>query len=205
MQVLVKNPFSPSKPEAKNVIESFWGSDCLYLGAAFSMSSLMDPSEAVGLSPFLVLDAKIAFLISQMNVVDTTYARRLGPLGLVGAKIKTGSRFVHEEDQKKLSLYTEEYLLKDNQELTTQSEQYDQVADFGSHIIDQDLWKKLKIGGFYLIASDKNSIQIDLEHEEFEAFGKRWPFGGPTEFGWRFKEEEWGLNNYEFAKIRKLS
>lgn len=205
MQVLVKNPFSQSKLEAKNVIESFWGSDCLYLGAAFSMSSLMGHSEMVGLSPFLVLDAKIAFLISQMNPVNVTHAQQLGPLGLIGAKIKSGSTFVHEEDQKKLNRYEEEYLPKDNQLITSRDETYDQVVAFGSHTINQELWKKLDVGGFYLLASDKDSIQINLEHEEFEAFGKRWPFGVPTEFGWRFKEEEWGLNNYEFAKIRKLS
>ncbi len=205
MQVLVKNPFSPSKLEAKNVIESFWGSDCLYLGPAFAMSSLMDPSESVGLSPFMVLDAKIAFLISQMNSVGCTCAEQLGPLGLVAAKIKSGSSFVHKEDQKKLSRYGEEYLPKDNQVITTESGSFDQVVVFGSNTINQDLWKNLNVGGYYLLASDKESIRIDLEHEEFEAFGKRWPFGMPTEFGWRFNQEEWGLDNFEFAKIRKLS
>lgn len=165
----------------------------------------MDPSEVVGLSPFLVLDAKIAFLISQINAAETTYAEQLGPLGLVGAKIKSGSKFVHLEDQKKLIQYMEEYLPKENQLITTEALLYDQVVVFGSQTVNQELWKKLNVGGFYLLASDKGSIQIDLEHEEFEAFGKRWPFGGPTEFGWRFTEEEWGLSNFEFAKIRKLS
>ncbi len=205
MQVLVKNPFSPSKPEAKNVIESFWSPDCLYLGAAFSMSSLMDPSEEVGLSPFLVLDAKIAFLISHLNPVQTTYARQLGPLGIVGAHIKTGSKFIHEEDQKKVSRYLDEYLPKDNQGLVSQAEKYDQVVVYGENTINQVLWKKLEIGGYYLLATDKSGIKIDLNHEEFEAFGKLWPFGEATEFGWRFTEEEWGLNPYEFAKIKKLS
>lgn len=165
----------------------------------------MDPSDSVGLSPFLVLDGKIAFLISQLAKAGTTYARNLGPLGLVGAHIHAGSKFVHEEDQKKVSRYLEEYLPKENQNIVIQTESYDQVVVFNENTIDQNLWKKLNVGGYYLIASDKSAIQIDLEHEEFEAFGKLWPYGESTEFGWRFKEEEWGLAHYEFAKIRKLS
>lgn len=205
MQVLVKNPYSPSKLEPKNVIESFWSADCLYLGANFSMSSLMDPSDLVGLSPFLVLDAKIAFLISQLNKVETTFARNLGPLGLVGASVHSGSKLVHEEDQKKVSRYLEEYLPKEKQNILDQSKNYDQVVMFGESTIDQTVWKNLNVGGYYILASDKSAIQIDLEHEEFEAFGKLWPYGESTEFGWRFAEEEWGLSQYEFAKIRKLS
>lgn len=205
MQVLVKNPFSESRLVPKNVIESFWSPDCLYLDANFSMSSLTGPSDSVGLSPFLVLDAKIAFLISQLNAVATTYARSLGPLGLVGASILTGSKIVHEEDQKKVSRYLEEYLPRENQSITPDTKSYDQIVVFGGTRIDQNLWKQLNVGGYYLVASDKSAIEIDLEQEEFEAFGKLWPFGESTEFGWRFKEDQWGFTQYEFAKIRKLS
>ncbi len=169
------------------------------------MSSLMDPSDTVGLSPFLVLDSKIAFLISQLNKVNTTFARNLGPLGLIAAAIQSGSRFVHEEDQKKVSRYLEEYLPKESQNIVSQEITYDQVVVFGEISIDQNLWKKLNVGGYYLIASDKSAVQIDLEHEEFEPFGKLWPLGASTEFGWRFEEDDLGLSHYEFTKIRKLS
>jgi hypothetical protein len=205
MQVLVKNPFSESRLVPKNVIESFWSPDCLYLDAKFSMSSLTGPSDSVGLSPFLVLDAKIAFLISQLNAVATTYARSLGPLGLVGASILIGAKIVHEEDQKKVSRYLEEYVPRENQSITPDTKSYDQIVVFGGTRIDQNLWKQLNVGGYYLVASDKSAIEIDLEQEKFEAFGKLWPFGESTEFGWRFKEDQWGFTQYEFAKIRKLS
>lgn len=205
MQVLVKNHLALSKVEPQNVIESFWSEKCLYLGANFSMSLLMDLSDPVSLSPFLVLDAKVAFLISQLNPVATTYARQLGPLGLIGAHLMTNSKFIHEEDPKKIGRYLDEYLPKSQQDIVSGEEKYDQVVVFGESVVKPELWNKLKVGGFYILASDKAPITIDLSYEEFEAFGKRWPYGQPTEFGWRFKEEEWGLKDYEFAKIRKLS
>lgn len=165
----------------------------------------MDPTESLGLSPFLVLDAKIAFLISQMETTPITYARNIGPLGLVGAYTKTNSKFIHNEDQIKIDRYVLEYLPKENHDLVTLAQTVDQVIVFGETIVNENLWKKLNVGGWYILATDKGSLKIELDYEEYEAFGKRWPFGESTEFGWKFKEEEWGLLNYEFLKIRKLS
>jgi hypothetical protein len=51
---------------------------------------------------------------------------------------------------------------------------------------------------------NEESNDVKIIKEAFEAFGKVWPIGSPTEFGWKFQDSLSGLNEFEFTKIKKL-
>lgn len=204
MQVLIKNPFFKSHLTTQHLIESFWSPHCLYPNENFALSSLMDLSDPLGFSPYLLIDARIAFATSQLVPGKSCYARQIGALGVLAAYFQTLGIFGHEEDDKKISLFQKEYLPQELQNFISPQTTYEQVIVFGESMIDLQLWSKLKVGGFFILASDKTAITVNLAPEDFEAFGKLWPFGEPTEFGWRFKEAQWGLQNFNFMKIKKL-
>jgi hypothetical protein len=200
MQVLVKNPHAPAI-HPNGVINSFWSEDCLYMDATFSMTSLMQLSDPVGFSPFLVLDARVAFSIFQLNIGSSLYTRQLGTLGVIGAHLVSNSLVTHEEDKKKFDQYSKEYLPEN---IETVSSSFDQILTFNAREIDQDLWDKLKVGGTYIVASSRGAVSVNVRGK-FEAFGKLWPVGEATEFGWKFNNNEWGLEDFEICKLQKLS
>lgn len=199
MQVLVKNIHGEYfKP--LNVFESFWSKDCLFLGPTFSMTSLMELNDPTGLSPFLVLDAKIAFYIYQLDQSVTLLTKNLGPLGTIGAHLISGAKIFHNEDQKKMERYIKEYLLVSPVE---KGGVIEQVVVYNEKKIDVNLWKKLRVGGTYLIASSKGPLELNIPGK-FKAIKRAWPVGVETDYGWVFLDEEYGLENFEFAKIKKL-
>lgn len=165
----------------------------------FSMSSLMELSDPLGLSPFLVIDSKIAFLISQLTQVQNLYTRKIGALGVIAAHIYSGADIVHDEDPKKVERYSKEYL---PHTFKMADDPYDEVVVHNESSIDPELWKRLKTGGFYIIGA--KSVTLNPPGE-FEAFGKLWPTGESLEFGWKFNDEKTGLNDFEYYKIKKLS
>ena len=132
---------------------------------------------------------------------ESLCTRGMGSLGAIGAHIIAGGALNHSEDSKKIELYAKEYL---PHKLETAVEPYDQVLCFNQKSIDPELWNKLKVGGYYIYASTEGSLSINPPGK-FEAFGRIWPLGMPTEFGWKFKEDNAGLGGLEFAKIKKLS
>lgn len=200
MQVLVKNPYAIALP-AKNVLPSFWSDDCLYMDQAFSMTSLMELTDPLGLSPFLVVDARVAFTLYLLKKGRALYTRNAGALGALGGHIISESAITHNEDPKKFDLYAKEYL---PHAVKVPQEPYDQIICFNSKTVDPVLWKKLEVGGYYILATNEGSLTVNPPGK-FEAFGKIWPKGMPTEFGWKFKEENLGLAGLEVAKIKKLS
>jgi hypothetical protein len=200
MQVLVKNPFAIALP-AKNVIPSFWSDECLYMEPTFSMTSLMELTDPLGLSPFLVVDARVGFCLYMLKKGRALYTRNAGALGALGAHIVSESAITHNEDPKKFDQYAKEYL---PHAVETPKGLYDQILCFNSKTIDPILWNKLEVGGFYILATIEGSLTIKPPGK-FEAFGKLWPKGMSTEFGWKFNEENIGLNGLEVAKIKKLS
>ncbi|MFP5385963.1 MAG: hypothetical protein ACLGHN_07775 [Bacteriovoracia bacterium] len=197
MQVLVKNPFTP-EIEPKGLVESFWSPNCLYPGHDFSFSVLLDLSNNVSLSPFLMLDPKVAFTVSQVNKAEA-FCKNLGPLGTLGVHFFSGEKVIHEENQKEFLKYQEEYLPHNP---ASESLTYEQVVVFGENSIDEKLWNKLTPGGFYIIGTQG---RITAGNFNVEPFGKPWPLGVATEIGWRFNASELGLEEFEFAKFRKLS
>lgn len=200
MQVLVKNPYAVALP-AKNVSQSFWSDDCLYMAPEFSMTSLMELTDPLGLSPFLVVDARVGFTLNLLKKGRSLLTRNVGALGAIGAHIISQSAITHHEDPKKFDLYAKEYL---PHKVDAGTEPYDQILCFNSKAIDPVFWKKLEVGGFYILATTEGSLSINPPGK-FEAFGKIWPKGMATEFGWKFKEENLGLQGLEIAKIKKLS
>ena len=197
MQVLVKNSFA-QEIELRGAHESFWDPNVFYMDDNFSISELISLSDPLGFSPFYFLDPRMAFLISQLNKGGELFARGLGPIGTVAAMGKV-QKVMHTEDFHKVGKVIEEYLPEGNfQNLSN----YDQVIVFGESEVDEILWNNLRVGGFYLIGSMGGSIVYPKE--AFEAFGKVWPIGSPTEFGWKFQDSLSGLNEFEFTKIKKL-
>lgn len=166
------------------------------MGPVFSMSSLMSLTDTLGLSPYFVLDPKSAFLISRLDK-GSVYIHGTGALAAVAAMARTGRGFF--QDGKKLDDYIKEYLPFNP---LHEDEEYEQILSFGHNKIDPSLWKKLKKGGFYILGAQE---KLDLTGFQFEAFGKLWPVGEATEFGWRFDSEESGLTKFETAKLKKLS
>lgn len=200
MQVLVKNNFGkPIRPQ--DVIESFWSDDCLLLGPTFPMTSLLEINDGTGPSPFLVLDAKMAFFIKQLTKSKTLAAKNLGPLATIGAHIVSGAKIAHTEDKKKFIQYVKEFL-PTNPEVKETS--FDQVIVYGESSINPTLWKKLKVGGHYLLATAQGPLVINPTGK-FKMIRTTWPKGYETKFGWRFDEEDSGLENFEFTKLRKLA
>lgn len=196
MQILVKNTYGPEL-KLSDVKESFWSDDCLYMGDSFSLSDLMEQTDLVGLSPFYFLDPRVAFGLFQLKE-GSLYARGLGSVGTVAAFMMCKEGWC-AENRDQILKNIKEYLpfnpLKD-------SKTYDQIMTFGEKKIDDQLWEKLKVGGFYYLSS--TSGKIDLGDKKFEAFGKLWPIGEATEFGWKFNSKVSGLENFEFAKVKKL-
>lgn len=170
----------------------------LFMGPAFSMSSLMELSDPLGQSPFLVIDSKIAFMVSELKQVRSLYAKNIGALGVIAAHIFSGADITHTEDQKKIDSYVKEYL---SAPFKKADGLYDEVLVFNESSIDPELWKNLKVGGFYLIGA--KSVECNPPGK-FEAFGKLWPTGESLEFGWKFDDEKTGLFDFEFYKIKKL-
>lgn len=200
MQVLVKNPYATALP-AKNVTPSFWSDECVFMDADFSMTSLMELTDPLGLSPFLVVDAKIGFVLSMLKKGKALCTKNIGALGAVGAQILSASALKHNEDAKKFEMYAKEYL---PHKVEATNGPFDQILCFNQKAIDPTLWKNLEVGGYYILATTEGSLTINPPGK-FEAFGKLWPKGMSTEFGWKFKEDYLGIAGLEVAKIKKLS
>lgn len=200
MQVLVRNAYgSPVKPS--HVVESFWSEDCLIIGPTFPMTALLELNGDTGLSPFLVLDAKMAFYITLLEKSKTLATKNIGPLATVAAHIKSGAKICHNEDKKKFSQYVKEYLPQNPEAKDTS---FDQVMVYNESTINPALWKKLKVGGQYLLASSKEPLTIE-PNGKFKIIRSRWPQGYETKIGWKFDEEESGLENFEFARLKKMA
>lgn len=161
------------------------------------MTSLMDLTNPLGLSPYFVVDAGMAFMISRVEK-GRIYIRGPGELGSTAILMKAGEGFV-AGDRNKLRQYIREYLPSDP---LVESESFEQILTFGENRVDPVLWEKLNPGGFYQLGVKAGPI--DLSGFKFEAFGKLWPWGQATEFGWRFDDETPGLTGFEFARIKKL-
>lgn len=198
MVVLIKNPFA-LEISSVGLEPSFWSSEHLIPGDHFSLSKSLGETLLVGYSPYLVLDAKVAFVISEAAKKDA-FCRGLGALGTVGVYVTTRCPVGHNENPEKFKSYVEEYLPADP---TKNWQGYEQIITFGESSIDPELWSKLKVGGYYLLGSQ---VPIVIKPGSlFEALGRPWPYGGPTEFGWKFNEVHFGLSHFEFVKIRKLN
>lgn len=195
MQVLVKNIYCADL-KSHGLNPYFWDSECFEIGPHFSMSSLLDLTDSLGLSPYFVLEAKMAFMVSQLGKGDI-YLRGVGALTATAALMKAGTGYV-SGDQESLKQYITEYLPADP---ITHKDSYQQVLTFGETEIDSSVWEKLRPGGFYFLGTDNKTMK--LSDKKFEAFGKLWPSGEPTEFGWRFGKETPELSGLEFAKIKK--
>ena len=202
MQVLIKNPYYPANLASKGLIESFWSDKCFSIGENFDFGAYQ--IDTVELSPFLSIDARVAITSALLVPQKSCYARGLGSLGILAAFFMTQGKFKLEEDPQKLSPYLKEYIPQEVASFLVTEEPFEQVVVFGENFIPPDLWSKLKVGGFFILASTKGAIKVDLIPGDFEAFGKLWPYGEPTEFGWRFKEAQWGLGGFEFVKLKKL-
>lgn len=203
MQVLIENPYAPLKHRPLGLVPSFWSENAFYIGNHFSMGSLMEESTRFNLSPFAVLDARVAFLLGQVNKGTSILARNIGPLAVVVAHFDSLS-VTHNEDRKKVDSYLKEYLPPKEVKVSPELDHYDQIVVFGECDIQDHLWEKLKVGGYYILASYSEGLQISKPGTDFEAMGKIWPHGEATEFGWKFTEEELGLFGFEFCKLKKL-
>lgn len=151
-----------------------------------------------GYSPFYVLDARVALLTSLVNE-GSSLLKGMGSLGSLCAFMKTGSgNIVEDKEREKAKRYLQEYLPSDP---FVEKSLFDQVVTFGDSCIDENLWKKLKAGGFYIMGTNGRP---ELSGYKFEAFGKIFPIGEATEYGWRFDQEDLGLGRFEIVKIKKL-
>lgn len=198
MQVLVKNSFSQVLTH-NHLHPAFWDELCFYMDEKFSIPQLFESVDPFDLSPYFFLDPRVAFLISQMSLSGDAFIQGLGPVATVAALTKV-DRGIHTEDFAKTEKIIQEYLPKSN---VTQLKTFNQIVVFGSNKVDEELWKNLLVGGFYLMGSITGPITVP--HFDFEAFGKLWPIGMPTEIGWKFNDQNSGLVNFEFCKIKKLS
>jgi hypothetical protein len=196
MQVLVKNTNARLHPPG-DLVPSFWDPDIFYMGPTFSISSMMNQSDPVGLAPYFLLDAKTAFVMSLLKK-GQLLTRGLGPLAAVAAFMRAREGFIFEGDQKART-YISEYLPYDP---LKECSLYDQVIAFGESSIDEYLWKKLAPHGTYIIASLRGPLK--LNDHKFDARGRIWPLGEATEWGWKFHHPELGLDNFEIAKLEKL-
>lgn len=104
------------------------------------------------------------------------------------------------ENSLELEKYLPEYV---NASPLITADTYSQIITFNEDRPDEKLWGRLKTGGFYLLGTTGKKISV--EGFAAEPFGKLWPYGEATEWGWRFTEEVWGLYQFEFVKVKKLS
>lgn len=202
MQVLLKNPEAKENLIFEGIIPTFWSQNAYFLSSDFSLATFLSQSETFKYSPFLSLDARISFLISQLSSSLATYARNLGALGVVALRF-THQNIEHNEDPQKVKHYAEEYL-PENSKIAFKGPSYQEVVVFNEQSIDLALWGKLEVGGYYLLGSIDQDITINLSSDCFEAVGRLWPFGEASEFGWIFCEEDYGLKNFRFLKIKKI-
>ncbi|WPU66444.1 hypothetical protein [Peredibacter starrii] len=200
MQVLIENPDAKLKAKPKTLLPSFWSPSMFYMGPTFSMTSLFDLSDPLGLSPFVSVDAKIAFLIGQIDSEGAVYAKNMGALGVVGLQFISRS-VTHAEDPKKILDYYREYF-SSGTEINPDVNSFDHVVVFGEARVVPELWQKLKSGGTYIFGATEPLIFPDPAL--FEAKGNLWPVGESTEFGWKFNNDELGLSQFEFGRIQKL-
>lgn len=202
MQVLLKNPLAVVKVKDLDLLPSFWSEECWFMGPRFSMSSLMEATDPLGLSPYLVVNAQVALLLSLLDKKETTLVQNLGPLGSVGVFLFTEGALIYREDESKVKQYLEEYVGADFSLPEVQSFP-DQMIVYGENTIRMELWDKLQVGGTLILGSSR-PIMLDSSLN-FEAVGKLYPLGEATEFGWRFDEENLGLEKFEIVKVRKLA
>jgi hypothetical protein len=197
MQVLVKNSLVYCDFEALDLVPTFWSPDCYYPGDAFSFASLMDLSVSLRQSPFFFLDARLSFALSALSPVSTFF-QGLGPLGTVAAfsRVSSGNS---SEQMSMLTKYFIEYF--PNAPVFSKAP-YQQILTFGEGRVNEELWDQLAVGGFYVLGFLEKPIEAPKK--PYEVFGKLWPWGSPTEFGWFFQENDLGLDNFYFSKFKKL-
>lgn len=164
----------------------------------FSFAKLFNLTDPVGLSPFISLDAKRAFLLFQLNKSGPTLVKGMGALGVIGSFLVTRVPIIHKEN---LSSYEEEYLPR-GLSVSVEGNGFNQALVFGENDIDHEIWNALPVGGVYILGGSK--IKNSLSAQSFESLGHLWPLGQSTEFGWEFNKIELGLDNFEFLKLRKL-
>jgi hypothetical protein len=205
LQVLIQNHFYREKISPKGLTCSFWSSSAYFIDSTFSINSTLNQEDSIGPSPYFIVDAKIALLISLLKVGKNTYVRGIGSMGTVAAISQTQSEVHNIEDEIEIAKYKEEYFPKTKLPLI-KTDFYGQVVTLNETTIDRELWAKLAIDGIYILGGSISEIQIDLMPKQFEAIGNFWPIGEATEHGWCFKNlNELGLTNFEFFRLRKLS
>lgn len=200
MKVFFRNPKVDTDLNATDLIPSFWSDSCFYPGPGFSMSTLMVLDDQY-LSPYLVLNAQVALLLSLLDIRSPTKVVRLGPLATVGASLISGDVVIHQENLSKVEEYLKEYYGSIPERLSQGELQ--QVLVLNEQTINPVLWDELAVGGTYILGT-RGTIQVD-DTFKFEAIGRSFPIGENTEFGHRFHDETLGLNNFEIVKIKKIA
>ena len=206
MQVLLENPFNPLGSVTDNVTQSFWSDNCLYMDSNFSINAMLKMTDPVGLSPFFILDARIALLISLVSKNSSLLTRGLGPQAVVACLSNFKSQLEHFENPQLIDKYLAEYFPKSYSININKILRPKQIIIYNEIEIDLKLWEKLDIGGMYILGTTSKSPILNLSPSRFEAIGNLWPVGESTEFGWKFetKNDELGLNGFEIHRLKKI-
>jgi hypothetical protein len=191
MKVLVKNPFNSDCPTL-GLTPSFWDDDTYYPQADFSFGKIMTLIGPLGLSPYLLLDPKISFLSSLAQKGDT-YCRGLGPLGVLAVYFRSEGKISSPDREER---YEIEYLPSKPKEAMPS---FDQIVIFGETHVDLKLWDQLKVGGRYVLGA-QGDLFLNVNAE---TYGRHWPLGMPTEYGWKFDVKDLGLENFELMILKK--
>lgn len=202
MQVLVENPYAPLRERPTELLESFWSETTYYMTPMFSITSLLSQSDVVGLSPYALVDARVAIMISRLNPAESAFTKNVGALGMTVVAFHS-SCVGSEERRADVAKYFKEYLPQERIPVIG-AQLYDQIIVYDETEIDLELWKKLKVGGHYIFGSSKGPLSYSIPPKHFDAIGVLYPYGEATEFGWKFEEDELGLKGFEFSKLKKL-
>jgi len=79
-KVLVSNPEIEMNTQEQNLIPTTWDAQSFWMGEGFSFSQSFASTATQSLSPFLLLEARSAFLISLLDTHRDTYLAGVSPL-----------------------------------------------------------------------------------------------------------------------------
>ncbi|MBY0517474.1 MAG: hypothetical protein K2P81_11220 [Bacteriovoracaceae bacterium] len=201
MQVLVKNPWANFEVP-KTLDESFWSSNSFYLKKDFSFSSMFELDT--DFSPFLSLDMRMSFISSLPREGQSLSCQGVSALTLIACFFQTKTHIFHDLPEAELTPLLNEYLPADLHHFFSRSQgPTDQVLILNHEPDLLMLNEKLMKKGRLILVSTQGAIAFSPHPKDYEAWGRLWPMGEATEFGWRFTKDCVGLEGLEFSQFNK--
>ncbi|MBA2406238.1 MAG: hypothetical protein H0V66_15790 [Bdellovibrionales bacterium] len=151
VKVLVLNPEVNSPKATSELVRTSWDEESFWIPETFSFSQVFAETEE-DLSPFMLIDARLSFLISLIDLKSTTWLKDFPPLACVLFALRSKKSFASDSDVKK---YWNEYT---RQPLPDSPTTFSQVVTFTALSVDE--MARLELGAVVFLAGFENKPTV---------------------------------------------